>query len=176
MKSTTSKAAMVSLVCASAFAATVAAETVKQDDLEEARLFASQSISRFRDQIRPYLSLEERRIEQSIEYEVAPTWNMNAFARTDASGRRRIQVNAGHFRTLQWLSAAVVSPRWGGSPECVTAYVNHVIDGIYDNSRAIRVGAERRPVYEFFAFTSRRTECARFSPNAYSGDREGQLN
>src|SRR5689334_230360 len=76
----------------------LAAQRTPSDDIQESQLLARRSIAAFRQQVRDHLTLAERRIEESIEYEVAPSWNVNAFALRAPSGQRRIQVFAGDFR------------------------------------------------------------------------------
>jgi hypothetical protein len=133
-------------------------------------------VNRFRTLVREGLTSTEREIERSIEYEVIPTWNTNAFATIDRSGRRRIQTFAGDMLVMYWLSEASLAQRWGAPPECVLSYISDVVKAIDVNSAQYRTGGDQRvAAYEFFEYTRQRTgSCRGFSPAAYERDRDGR--
>jgi hypothetical protein len=145
-------------------------------DLSVAQTLGVRSVNRFRTLVREDLTTAEREIERSIEYEVIPTWNANAYATITGSGQRRIQVFAGDMVLMYWLSEATLAPRWGAPPECIVPYITEMMSAIEENSRENRVGGSHRvPVYEFFQYTRRQpSSCRRFSPAAYERDRDGQ--
>ncbi len=168
---------LVAALVLSTIVGSTAAQRSPADDIQESQLLARRSVTAFREQVREHLSAADRRIEEAIEYEVAPSWNVNAFAFRTPSGQRRIQVFAGDFRILQWISMSVVAPRWGASPACVTGYLQHVTDGILDNSRRATTGQTLKPVYEFWQYTRQYPRaCPGLSAEAYGRDQEGQAN
>jgi len=134
-------------------------------DLERTQLQGQHSIAEFRKAIQPYLTPRESQIEASIKYSILPTGAVNAQALRGPNGRT-IVVGAGLLQVYEWLSVAVMMPRWGGR-DCSIAYINHVIKGVDENGSAPMTAR----VYEPFTYARRHVEqCRSVSYSAFKND------
>jgi hypothetical protein len=147
-------------------------------DLNSMQPQSAQAVSRLRSFMREGLSSSERAIERTIDYEVVPTWNTNAYATITRGGQRRIQMFVGDMVIMQWLSFAMVSPRWGAPEDCVVSYISEMVDAIVANSTEQRTGSGRLvPVYSLLDYVERRPRlCRGFSRTAYERDAVGRGN
>lgn len=144
-------------------------------ELEDSQLQAQRSIREFRKQVRVNLTSSERTVEESIDYSVPLTWEIYAGALRRRSGERFITMTAGHFTLLHWLAAAMASPRWGASDQCVVKYFSEAVTTLLENSRAAQIGRPLSPLFEFFEYARRHPSiCGELSINEFEKDAQGQ--
>jgi hypothetical protein len=94
-----------------------------QAQLEQTRRSAQSIVPQFRDSISAMLNASEREIEESTRILVTSSWEVQARATRDSSGRRVIRLNAGLANTLDWISTsmAAIAPKY---PNCSHHFVN----------------------------------------------------
>ena len=147
-----------------------------QAQIERIQLLGSRSISAFRRQVRPQLTARQQVIEEAIQYRVAPSVAVNGVAYIDDSDRRRIDIGAGLLQVFEFMSVALVMPRWTDR-ECAATYVDHIIDTVVENGRRHSLGVRLSPVYDPLMYGARNQPvCAGLSFARMQADPEGTRN